>query len=109
MVLANPPLAEPVTDPGGVINKPPFEMGVANLDNQSIQHTRWNCTYHIVFIPKYRKKVMYGSNKKDLVEIIKKLCEMKGIQLIEGKVCVDHIHMYVAIPPKMSVSESCHI
>ncbi len=55
------------------------------MDNQSIQHTRWNCTYHIVFIPKYRKKVMYGSNKRDLVEIIKKLCEMKGIQLIEGK------------------------
>lgn len=76
------------------------------MDNQSIQHTRWNCTYHIVFIPKYWKKVMYGSNKKDLVEIIKKLCEMKGIQLIEGKVCVDHIHMYVAIPPKMSVSEA---
>lgn len=75
------------------------------MDNQSIQHTRWNCTYHIVFIPKYRKKVMYGSNKRDLVEIIKKLCEMKGIQLIEGKVCVDHIHMYVAIPTKMSVSE----
>ena len=75
------------------------------MDNQSIQHTRWNCTYHIVFIPKYRKKVIYGSNKKDLVEIIKKLCEMKGIQLIEGKVCVDHIHMYVAIPLKMSVSE----
>lgn len=48
---------------------------------------------------------MYGSNKRDLVEIIKKLCEMKGIQLIEGKVCVDHIHMYVAIPLKMSVSE----
>ena len=48
---------------------------------------------------------MYGSNKRDLVEIIKKLCEMKGIQLIEGKVCVDHIHMYVVIPPKMSVSE----
>ncbi len=48
---------------------------------------------------------MYGSNKKDIVEIVKKLCEMKGVQLIEGKVCVDHIHMYVAIPPKMSVSE----
>ena len=75
------------------------------MDNQSIQHTRWNCTYHIVFIPKYRRKIMYGSNKKDLVEIIKKLCEMKGVALIEGKVCVDHIHMYVAIPPKLSVSE----
>lgn len=48
---------------------------------------------------------MYGSNKKDIVEIVKKLCEMKGVQLIEGKVCVDYIHMYVAIPSKMSVSE----
>ena len=75
------------------------------MDNQSIQHTRWNCTYHIVFIPKYRKKMLYGSNKKDIVEIIKKLCEMKNVQLIEVKVCVDHIHMYLAIPPKMSVSE----
>ena len=75
------------------------------MDNQSIQHTRWNCTYHIIFIPKYRRRIMYGSNKKDLVEIIKKLCEMKGVALIEGKVCVDHIHMYVAIPPKLSVSE----
>ena len=75
------------------------------MDDSSIQHTRWNCTYHIVFIPKWRRKVMYGQNKKDLVEIIKKLCEMKSVQLLEGKVCVDHIHMYVAIPPKLSVSE----
>lgn len=75
------------------------------MDNKSIQHTRWNCTYHIVFIPKYRRKVMYGSNKKDIVEIIKKLCEMKSVELIEGKVCVDHVHMYVGIPPKMAVSE----
>ena len=75
------------------------------MDNQSIQHTRWNCTYHIVFIPKYRRKIMYGNVKKDLVEIINKLCEMKHVGLIEGRVCVDHIHMYVAIPPKLSVSE----
>jgi len=75
------------------------------MDNQSIQHTRWNCTYHIVFIPKYRRKIMYGETKRDIVEIIKKLCEMKQVQLIDGKVCVDHIHMYVAIPPKMCVSE----
>lgn len=75
------------------------------MDNQSIQHTRWNCTYHIVFIPKYRRKIMYGNVKKDLVEIINKLCEMKHVDLIEGRVCVDHIHMYVAIPPKLSVSE----
>ena len=75
------------------------------MDNQSIQHTRWNCTYHIVFIPKYRRKMLYGTNKKDLTEILPKLCEMKGVKVIEGKVCVDHIHMYVAIPPKLSVSE----
>jgi len=75
------------------------------MDNQSIQHTRWNCTYHIVFIPKYRRKIMYGETKRDLRDILKKLCEMKGVQIIEGKICVDHVHMYVAIPPKMAVSE----
>ena len=75
------------------------------MDNQSIQHTRWNCTYHIVFIPKYRRKIMYGSNKQDIMEILKKLCEMKGVNIIEGAVCADHIHMYVAIPPKISISE----
>ena len=63
------------------------------MDNQSIQHTRWNCTYHIVFIPKYRRKIMYGELKRDLVEILKKLCEMKQVQIIEVKVCKDHIHM----------------
>ena len=78
---------------------------VSIVDNKSIQHTRWNCTYHIVFIPKYRRKIMYGELKRDLVEILKKLCEMKQVQIIEGKVCKDHIHMYVAIPPKMSVSD----
>lgn len=75
------------------------------MDNQSIQHTRWNCTYHIVFIPKYLRKIMYEELKKELVEIIKKLCEMKQVQIIEGKVCKDHVHMYVAIPPKMGVSD----
>ena len=76
------------------------------MDNKSIAHTRWNCTYHIVFIPKYRRKVMYGEVKRDIAEILKKLCEMKQIQLLEGKVCKDHVHMYVAIPPKLSVSEA---
>lgn len=73
------------------------------MDNRSITHTRWNCTYHIVFIPKYRRKIMYGETKRDLVEIINKLCEMKQVELLDGSVCVDHIHMYVAIPPKISV------
>ena len=62
-------------------------IGGIQMDNQSIQHTRWNCTYHIVFIPKYRRKIMYGQVKKDIVDILKKLCEMKQIQLIDGKVC----------------------
>ena len=75
------------------------------MDSRSITHTRWNFTYHIVFIPKYRRKIMYGETKRDLVEIINKLCEMKQVDLLDGKVCVDHIHMYVAIPPKLSVSE----
>lgn len=75
------------------------------MDNQSMQHTRWNCTYHIVFIPKYRRKIMYGQVKRDIVDILKKLCEMKQIQLIDWKVCVDHVHMYVGIPPKYSISE----
>ena len=75
------------------------------MDNQSIAHTRWNCTYHIVFIPKYRRKIMYGELKKDVRDILKKLCEMSDVQLIEGKVCRDHVHMYVAIPPKQSISE----
>lgn len=75
------------------------------MDNQSIQHSRWNCTYHIVFIPKYRRKIMYGQLRKDVGEILRKLCEMKQVTLIEGKVCRDHVHMYVAIPPKLSVSD----
>ena len=75
------------------------------MDNRSTAHSRWNCTYHIVFIPKYRRRVMYGETKRDLVEIIIKLCEMKQVELIDGRICRDHIHMYVAVPSEMSVSE----
>jgi REP element-mobilizing transposase RayT len=58
-----------------------------------------------VLIPKYRRKIMYGETKRDLVEIIKKLCAMKQVELVDGRVCKDHIHMYVAIPPRLGVSE----
>ena len=75
------------------------------MDNKSIAHSRWNSTYHIVFISKCRRKIMYGKVKRDIVEVINKLCEMKQVELIDGNVCRDHIHMYVAIPPKMRVSE----
>lgn len=75
------------------------------MDNHSIAHTRWNCTYHIVIITKYLRKVMYGQVRKDVAEIIRKLCDMSEANLIEGKVCSNHVHMYVAIPPKLSVSK----
>ena len=75
------------------------------MDNQSISHTTWNCTYHVVFIPKYRRKIMYGEVKVEVGEILRKLCEMKQVNLIEGKVCVDHVHMYLAVPPKLSISD----
>ena len=75
------------------------------MNNQSIQYTRWNCTYYVIFIPKCRRKITYGTNKKDMIEIISKLCETKGVSLIERKVYKDHIHMFIAIPPKLSVSD----
>lgn len=75
------------------------------MDNSSLSHTKWDCTYHIVFIPKYRRKVMYGELRTDIREIIKKLCEYKGVAIVEGSVCIDHVHLCVKIAPKLSVSE----
>ena len=75
------------------------------MDDKSLSHTRYNCTYHIVFIPKYRRKSMYGEVKHEMASILRKLCEMEGISLLSGAVCSDHVHMYVSIPPKMSVSK----
>ncbi len=75
------------------------------MSNNSLAHTKWNCKYHIVFAPKYRRQVIYGQLKKDIGAIIRRLCEYKGVEIIEANACVDHIHMVVAIPPKISVSE----
>ena len=75
------------------------------MDEQSLSHTRWKCQYHIVFIPKYRRKVMYGKVRADIREIIKVLCRYKKVEIIEGAVCLDHVHLCVSIPPKMAVSE----
>ena len=75
------------------------------MNNSSLSHTKWKCQYHIVFIPKYRRKVLYGKVKSDVREIIKKLCEYKNIEIIEGAVCSDHVHLCVSIPPKLAVSE----
>lgn len=74
------------------------------MDNRSLSHTKWNCQYHIVFIPKYRKKQLYGRVRTDVRDIIKTLCQYRGVEIIEGAVCVDHVHLCVSIPPKMSVS-----
>ena len=74
------------------------------IDINSLAHTKWNCKYHIVFAPKYRRKIFFEEKRKEIREILRQLCEWKGVEIIEGEVCPDHIHMMVAIPPKMSVS-----
>lgn len=74
------------------------------MNNNSLAHTKWNCKYHIVFAPKYRRKEIYGEKKKEIGKILRQLCEWKGVEIIEATACVDHIHMLVSIPPKMSVS-----
>ena len=75
------------------------------MDNKSLSHTRWKCQYHIVFIPKYRKKVLYGRIRRDVREIIATLCQYKNVEIIAGAVCIDHVHLSVAIPPKLRVSD----
>ena len=74
------------------------------MDKNSLAHTKWNCKYHIVFAPKYRRQIIYGKIKRDVGIILRRLCEYKGIEIIEANACKDHIHMLVSIPPKMSVS-----
>ena len=75
------------------------------LDTNSLAHTQWNCKYHIVFAPKYRRQIIYGKIKVDIGVMLRKLCEYKGIEIIEAEACKDHIHMLVSIPPKYSVSQ----
>ena len=73
-------------------------------DINSLSHTKWNCKYHIVFAPKYRRKVFYGEKKAEIGKILRQLCEWKGVKIIEAEMCPDHVHMLVEIPPKMAVS-----
>jgi len=75
------------------------------LDTNSLAHTQWECKYHIVFAPKYRRQIIYGKIKQDIGQMIRKLCEYKGVEIIEAEACKDHIHMLVSIPPKYSVSQ----
>ena len=74
------------------------------MDSKSLSHTKWKCQYHIVFIPKYRKKVLYGQLRKDVREIIMTLCKYKNVEIVSGAVCEDHVHLCVSIPPKISIS-----
>lgn len=73
-------------------------------DDLSLSHTRWNCKYHIVFIPKYRRKEIYGKLRSDIGQILRQLCSYKGVEIIEAYAMLDHIHMLVRIPPKIAVS-----
>ena len=75
-----------------------------NNDSNTLAHTKWNCKYHIVFAPKYRRKVFYEEKRVEIREILRQLCAWKGVEIVEGEICPDHIHLLVSIPPKMSVS-----
>lgn len=74
------------------------------LDYNSLSHTTWECKYHIVFAPKYRRKIIFGKYKAEIEKILRRLCEHKDVKIIEAEMCPDHVHMLVAIPPKISVS-----
>lgn len=78
---------------------------VSSVDKNSLSHTKWECKYHLVFAPKYRRQVIYGQIKADVAEILSMLCKRKGIEIVEAECCKDHVHMLVRIPPKYSVSE----
>lgn len=73
-------------------------------DTKSLAHTKWNCKYHIIFAPKYRRKIIFGKLKVEIGKILRELCSWKQVNIIEAEICPDHVHMLVEIPPKISVS-----
>ena len=75
------------------------------MDKNTLAHTMWECKYHIVFAPKFRRKVIYQQIKADIARILSELCKRKGVEIIAAEACPDHIHMFVRLPPKYSVSE----
>ena len=75
------------------------------MDKNSLSHTKWRCKYHVVFSPKYRRQAIYGKLKKDIGQILRELCQRKGINIIEAELCLDHVHMLIEVPPKYSISE----
>ena len=80
-------------------------FSMTEKDINSLEHTKWRCEYHIVFAPKYRRQVIYREIKADIGEILRRLCQQKGIEIIEANACPDHIHMLISIPPKYSVAQ----
>ena len=74
-------------------------------DINSLSHSKWRCKYHIVFAPKYRRRVIYKEIKTDIGKILRKLCEQKHVEIIEAELCPDHVHMLVSIPPNLSVAQ----
>ena len=74
------------------------------MDKNKLSHTAWECKYHIVFAPKYRRRVIYGNIREDIGKILRELCDRKQVEIIEAECCPDHVHMFVRIPPKYSVS-----
>ena len=75
------------------------------MDKNSLSHTTWECKYHVVFAPKYRRQVIYGKIKTDIGKILRELCVRKGVEIIEAECCKDHVHMLLRIPPKYGVAE----
>ena len=75
------------------------------MDKNTLAHTTWECKYHVVFAPKYRRQIVYGKLKTEIGKILRTLCERKGVEIVEAEACPDHIHMLLNIPPKYSVSE----
>ena len=75
------------------------------MTSNKLSHTVWECKYHVVWVPKYRRKIVYGRLRKEIGYILRKLCEYKGIAIIEATACGDHIHMCLSIPPKYSISQ----
>ena len=89
--------------PTAIKNNDKEEMSMNDIN--SLAHSKWNCKYHIVFAPKYRRQIIYGKIRVDIGVILRKLCEQKGVNIIEAETCTDHIHMLVEIPPKLSVAQ----
>ena len=73
-------------------------------DTNSLAHTTWNCKYHLVFAPKYRRKIFFGQKRRDIGAILRQLCNWKGVTIVEAEICPDHVHMLIEIPPKISVA-----